>query len=63
MTINAEHHELMRQFHKPNDEKRMVVVLPENRYDDWLRATPDQSENFLRLYPADSLKAEAATLR
>lgn len=63
LTINAEHHELMRQFHKPNDEKRMVVVLPENRYDDWLRATPDQSEDFLRLYPSDALKAVAATLR
>lgn len=62
-TINAEHYELMRQFHNPNDEKWMVVVLPENRYDDWLRATPDQCEDFLRLYPSNSLKAETASLR
>jgi hypothetical protein len=33
LTVNAEDHPLMRQFHKPGDEKRMVVVLPEERYD------------------------------
>lgn len=57
LTINAEHHELMWQFHKPNDEKRMVVVLPESQYDDWLKAKPDQSHDFLKPYPAESLQA------
>lgn len=56
LTINAEHHELMRQFHKPNDEKRMVVILPESQYDNWLRATPEQSPKFLKLYSAELLK-------
>lgn len=61
LTINAEHHELMRQFHKPNDEKRMVVVLPESQYDDWLKAKPDQSHDFLKLYPSESLQATVVT--
>ena len=43
LTINADQHPLMNQFHKPNDEKRMVVVLPEHRYDDWLHADAQQS--------------------
>ena len=58
LTINAESHALMRQFHKPTDEKRMVVILPENRHDDWLCAGPDDSADFLRLYPVDALKAD-----
>ena len=58
LTINAESHPLMRQFHKPTDEKRMVVILHEDRYDDWLRADAQCSSEFLNPYPADALKAE-----
>lgn len=36
LMINADEHPLMKQFHKPTDEKRMVVVLPAERYGDWL---------------------------
>jgi putative SOS response-associated peptidase YedK len=56
LTINAEEHVLMRQFHKPVDEKRMVVILPPDRYRDWLCAVPEQSGDFLIPYPADSLR-------
>jgi putative SOS response-associated peptidase YedK len=49
----------MRQFHKPADEKRMIVILPAERYDDWLRAKPEQSLGFLQPYPADKLCAAA----
>lgn len=58
LTINADNHELMRQFHKPTDEKRMVVILPEARYDDWLRAPAETSSDFLCLYPSDQLGSE-----
>jgi putative SOS response-associated peptidase YedK len=60
LTINADQHPLMNQFHKPNDEKRMVVVLPEHRYDDWLHADAQQSADFLHLYPAEALKTDVA---
>ena len=55
LTINADDHPLMKQFHKPQDEKRMVVILPEDRYQDWLQASPQQSWNFLLSWPADEL--------
>lgn len=58
LTINADEHPLMKQFHKPTDEKRMVVILPEDRYDEWLSAAPETSSNFLCLYPADAMKCE-----
>lgn len=38
LTINAETHPFMRNFHKPEDEKRMVVVLNEDAYGAWLGA-------------------------
>lgn len=36
LTINADAHPLMNQFHKPTDEKRMVAILPTERYQDWI---------------------------
>ena len=57
LTINADEHSLMRNFHKPNDEKRMVVILPQSAYADWLNAPPGRANEFLRQYPADVLVA------
>ncbi|MDO9142498.1 MAG: SOS response-associated peptidase family protein, partial [Methylobacter sp.] len=61
LTVNADEHPLMRLFHKPTDEKRMVVVLPPERYQDWLEAPVDLSIAFMRLCPADSLQATQPT--
>ena len=55
LTINADDHPVMNQFHKPGDEKRMVVILPEQSYSDWLTAGPDHARAFLLQYPADLL--------
>ncbi|MBK9440778.1 MAG: SOS response-associated peptidase [Comamonadaceae bacterium] len=57
LTINAADHALMRLMHKPTDEKRMVVILPEDSYQAWLNADASQSGHFLRHYPADLLQA------
>lgn len=58
LTINADSHPLMNQFHKPTDEKRMIVILPPERYDDWLRASSSESEYFLKAWPAKLMTAE-----
>jgi len=55
LTVNADDHPLMKQFHRPEDEKRMVVILPEADYADWLGHPPGQSERFLRQMPASML--------
>lgn len=62
LTINADDHELMRLYHKPKDEKRMVVVLLEEDYDAWLSAPASESMAFLQQYPAKLLKAEPKPL-
>ena len=61
LTINADEHPLMRLFHKPTDEKRMVVILPPGRYQDWLEAPVEHSMAFMRPYPAEALRAIAPT--
>ena len=63
LTINADDHTLMQQFHRPGKEKRMVVILPNTLFQDWLAAPAYESMEFMRPYPADRLLAEAHALR
>ena len=58
LTINADAHPLMQQFHKPGEEKRMVVILAPQHYQDWLAAAPAESLGFLRAWPAERLVTE-----
>jgi putative SOS response-associated peptidase YedK len=65
LTINAQDHAVMNRFHKPDDEKRMVVILPRGCWKDWLLASPDSTPTaarcgFLRGYPAQRLKCHLA---
>lgn len=55
LTINADDHPFMRNYHKPQDEKRMVVILPKGLYTDWLKAPAVDSMEFMRQYPADRM--------
>jgi putative SOS response-associated peptidase YedK len=57
LTINAQTHELMNRFHQPTDEKRMVVILPEAAYAEWLAAPIQESMDFMHAYPAERLVA------
>jgi len=59
LTINADDHALMRNFHKPTDEKRMVVILPEDRYEDWLSNGAGEFGDFMKQFAAEQLRAEA----
>ncbi|MGC8213070.1 SOS response-associated peptidase [Ralstonia pseudosolanacearum] len=54
VTLNAEHHAIFRRMHKPGKEKRGVVMLPRERWDDWLTCRdPERARTFLSLYPAE----------
>lgn len=51
LTVNADDHPLIRRFHKPGDEKRSVVIVPEDHYADWLGCKdPELARAFLQLY-------------
>lgn len=59
LTVNAAEHPLMRRFHKPEAEKRSVVIVPTALYGDWLSCgSPDEARSFLQLYPAEAMQAE-----
>jgi putative SOS response-associated peptidase YedK len=60
LTLNADDHELMRQFHAPNDEKRMVVILEDEDIEPWLNAGPNEALSFIRQLPAELLTAQAS---
>ena len=64
LTINAAAHPLMQHLHKPQDEKRMVVILQVGDYDEWLNAAPSanaanaaNAAKLLQSFPADKLVA------
>lgn len=59
LTVNADEHPFMRQFHKPDEEKRMIVVLPPEHYQDWLNADAVQSQAFLKTHAPDDLTSMA----
>ena len=48
LTVNADHHPVMREMHKPGDEKRMVVVVPPALYTHWLQLPARESLGFLQ---------------
>jgi putative SOS response-associated peptidase YedK len=66
LTIDADRHPLLRRFHKPLNpdgspkEKRTVVLLRPEQFDDWLDATVERAPEFFGTFGADELIAEAA---
>lgn len=62
-TINADAHPLMSRMHKPDAEKRTLVIVSADEYDAWLTCRdPELARSFLRLYPAELLQAEPAPI-
>jgi putative SOS response-associated peptidase YedK len=57
LTINADEHPLMHRFHKPADEKRMIVILRPEEYMSWLSAPLEQVPSFLAQFPPEELYA------
>ncbi|KMN49748.1 hypothetical protein VL04_19980 [Chromobacterium violaceum] len=57
ITINADEHPLMRRMHKPGDEKRSLVILPRERYGDWLACRePELARAMLAPFPAELMQ-------
>lgn len=47
LTVNANDHPVMRQFHNPGDEKRTPVVISTDAYDRWLSAAPAEAAEMM----------------
>ena len=60
LTINADGHPIMNHFHKPQDEKRSIVILNNNEYSQWLSANYDEARKLLNLAPNGFLTSQAS---
>ena len=60
LTINADGHPIMKHFHKPDDEKRSIVVLNDSNYIPWLHANQVEAKTMLILAPNGFLLSEPA---
>lgn len=66
LTVNADQHPLMKQFHAPDDEKRTVVVIPPHLRMEWLTADQQTARDMLKelraaaSFSPDDFKAWAA---
>lgn len=65
LTVNADHHPLMRRMHKPDpklpldgQDKRSVIPLPRNTWNAWLAGTVREAQALLRLPVADEFLVE-----
>jgi putative SOS response-associated peptidase YedK len=60
LTVNADEHPVMSQFHKPGDEKRTPVIIALDLHDAWLGADPVQAAELMTWAHMPELRAEAA---
>ncbi len=60
LTVNADQHPIMRQFHKPGDEKRTPVIIAPELHDKWLSADVTQASELMAWSHMPELKAIAA---
>jgi putative SOS response-associated peptidase YedK len=60
LTVNADHHPVMRRLFRPEEEKRMTVILDAADYDSWLGANESQARDLLRCFAAERLTLTAA---
>ena len=60
LTINADGHDVMKHFHRPEDEKRSIVVLKDTEYQPWLNANHDEARSLLNLAELGFLDSKAA---
>lgn len=58
LTVNADHHPFMKRFHKPEDEKRSVVVVENKDFMRWLCAEHDDAVRLIKAPDNIQLKAD-----
>lgn len=63
LTVNADEHPVMRRFHKPGEEKRMVVILPETDYLGWLGCGVAEAPRYFLAWSGELLVAPAPLAR
>ncbi|MCA8413421.1 DUF159 family protein [Burkholderia multivorans] len=59
VTVNADEHPIMKPMHRPGAEKRSVVILRPDDWEEWLTTSNiEAARAMLQLYPADDMVFE-----
>ena len=53
LTCNAEGHPVYKRFHRPGDEKRMIVIIADADYERWLTCSPEEAKAFFRQWTGE----------
>jgi putative SOS response-associated peptidase YedK len=61
LTVNADEHPVMKQFHKDGDEKRTPVVLASHQFDEWLDAQESKAREMMSWNQMPDLKSESSS--
>ena len=61
LTVNAAGHPVFQRMHRPQDEKRMLLILDEEDYSDWLTCSEPKARIYWRQWDG-ALDSEAAPL-
>lgn len=61
ITVSGEGHSIFSRMHKPDDEKRAVVILRPDDWEEWLTTSNvEAARAMLQLYPAEDMATEPA---
>ncbi|MET0310432.1 MAG: SOS response-associated peptidase family protein [Burkholderiaceae bacterium] len=61
LTVNADGHPVMQRFHKPGEEKRMVVILDPKDFEEWLTCSVEEAPKYFTQWMGP-LETESAAL-
>jgi putative SOS response-associated peptidase YedK len=62
LTVNADEHPVMKQFHKAGDEKRTPVIIAPHLHNQWLSADATQAADLMTWAHMPDLSAMPAPM-
>ncbi|WP_404842342.1 SOS response-associated peptidase family protein [Burkholderia cepacia] len=61
ITVNGEGHPIFSRMHKPEDEKRAVVILHRGDWEEWLTTSHvEVARSMIQLFPDSDMTSEPA---
>ncbi|WP_089604976.1 SOS response-associated peptidase [Acinetobacter piscicola] len=56
LSMDAHHHEMMKEFHEPRTDKRSIVVIPQHRLEEWLSLKQPNIMSFIKGFPVEEFE-------
>lgn len=56
LSMDARHHEMMKDFHQPRTDKRSIIVIPQHRLEEWLALKQPNILSFIEGFPVEKFE-------